>query len=97
MGPRGFVVDGITGRRVFRNVIPMAKRRDCLARDQKEGPTLSIQEEYHTQQVVEMYPPPPTRGHRRFSTVFPDSPPNKGDTDSRTARKVRPTFAKGQL
>jgi hypothetical protein len=92
--PRGYATDGVGGRPLFRAVIPLARRGDCLARDERDGPPLCIQEEWRCPPLVDMLPLPPTRGNLRFTTIFPDNPPKAGDTDSRTARKVRPTFGK---
>jgi hypothetical protein len=91
-GPRSYAIPGVAGRRVFCADIPPGKKNDCLLRNSHEEPAIRIQEEYRDPPVIDKLLPPPTRGHKRFHSVFPNSPPKKGATDSHTVRRLRPTF-----
>jgi hypothetical protein len=91
-GPRTSVLPVVPGRDVFHQDVPPASKFDCFVRTQKDNPPLTVQEEYQNPPVQPLIGKPPTRGHQRFTAVFPQLPTRKGATDSMTVRKLRPTF-----
>jgi hypothetical protein len=92
-GPRTYVVQEKLKRGVFHHDIPPATKLDCLVREQRQAPPLTVEEEFHEHHIVPLIGKPPTRGNRPFGAVFPDHPTKKGATDSMTVRALRPTFS----
>jgi hypothetical protein len=90
--PRAYATVGVRGRQLFSSVIPPATKWDCFVRTDHDEPPLAVQEEYHDPEVVIKTKRPPTRGHQRFSSVFPNHKSKKGTSDSMTVRALTPTF-----